>query len=61
MSGVTRPAFLVVDDDRDVVAALAEALNRRFGADYQIIAESSPERGCPFWNGCVTVMSRSPS
>jgi thioredoxin reductase (NADPH) len=45
MSGITRPAFLVVDDDRDVVAALEEALDRRFGADYRIIAESSPERG----------------
>ena len=45
MNGVTRPAFLVVDDDRDVVAALEEALVRRFGADYRIIAESLPERG----------------
>jgi thioredoxin reductase (NADPH) len=45
MSGATRPAFLVVDDDIEIAAALEEALNRRFGADYEIIAESSPERG----------------
>jgi DNA-binding NtrC family response regulator len=45
MSGTTRPAFLVVDDDIHVAAALEEALNRRFGADYKIIAASSPKRG----------------
>ncbi len=46
MSGTTWPAFLVVvDDDSDVVAPAGAALNRRVGADYQIIAESSPERG----------------
>src|SRR5215813_6170119 len=45
MSGEARPAFLIVDDDPEAVAALEEALNRRLAADYQIIAESSPERG----------------
>jgi thioredoxin reductase (NADPH) len=45
MSGATQPAFLVVDDDIEIAAALEKALNRRFGADYKIIAERSPERG----------------
>jgi thioredoxin reductase (NADPH) len=40
-----RPAFLVVDDDSHAAAALKRALSRRLGADYQIIAESSPEAG----------------
>ena len=44
-AGAARPVFLVVDDERDAVAALARALNRRLRADYQIITECSPERG----------------
>jgi CheY-like chemotaxis protein len=45
MNRTTKLTFLVVDDDIEIAAALEEALNRRFGADYKIIAESSPERG----------------
>ncbi len=45
MRQLTRPAFLVVDDDSHAAAALKRALDRRFGADYQIITEGSPEAG----------------
>ena len=40
---MTRPVLVVVDDDSDVLAALHAALARRYGADYQILAERSPE------------------
>ncbi len=40
---MTRPVLVVVDDDSDVLAALQAALARRYGADYQILAERSPE------------------
>jgi len=40
---MTRPVLVVVDDDSDVLAALQAALARRYGADYQILAERSAE------------------
>ncbi len=40
---MTRPVLVVVDDDSDVLAALHAALARRYGADYQILAERSAE------------------
>jgi len=40
---MTQPVLVVVDDDSDVLAALQAALARRYGADYQILAERSPE------------------
>jgi thioredoxin reductase (NADPH) len=36
------PVLLVVDEDRAVLEALAGDLGRRFGSDYQILAERSP-------------------
>ncbi len=42
---MARPVVLVVDDDGDVLAALEAALARRFGTDYQILAERSPAAG----------------
>jgi thioredoxin reductase (NADPH) len=45
MSRPDRPAFLVVDDDSTAVAALEQALSRRFGADYETIRTCSPEHG----------------
>jgi thioredoxin reductase (NADPH) len=39
---MTQPVVLVVDDDGDVLAALQAALVKRYGADYQILAERSP-------------------
>ena len=39
---MTRPALVVVYDDPEVLAALEQALLRRFGADYQIIAADTP-------------------
>ncbi len=39
---MTRPALVVVYDDREVLAALEQALLRRFGADYQIVAADTP-------------------
>jgi thioredoxin reductase (NADPH) len=45
MNGATRPVFLLVQEDREALDALRRALERRLGADYQIVAETQPERG----------------
>jgi thioredoxin reductase (NADPH) len=37
-----RPLFFLVDDDAARLEALAGELRRRFGADYQVLAERSP-------------------
>jgi thioredoxin reductase (NADPH) len=34
--------LLVVDDDAQALAALEQALDKRYGADYQVRAEPSP-------------------
>jgi thioredoxin reductase (NADPH) len=39
---MAKPALVVVHDDRDVLAALEQALQRRFGADYRILAIDAP-------------------
>ena len=36
------PVLFLVDEDRPALEALAADLGRRFGADYQILAEPSP-------------------
>jgi thioredoxin reductase (NADPH) len=36
------PVLLIVDDDAQALAALEQALQRRYGADYQLRAERSP-------------------
>jgi thioredoxin reductase (NADPH) len=48
---VERPAFVVIDDDDATVVALAQALRRRFGADYQIHTEQSARR-------CLALLDR---
>ncbi|WP_373048590.1 FAD-dependent oxidoreductase [Vulgatibacter sp.] len=40
---IDRPAILVVDDDSKELSALVEALARRFGGDYRIVAHFTPE------------------
>ncbi|HUB40454.1 MAG TPA: FAD-dependent oxidoreductase [Streptosporangiaceae bacterium] len=45
MNGANRPVILLVEDDREALEALRQALARRLGADYQIVAETEPERG----------------
>ncbi|HXB46515.1 MAG TPA: FAD-dependent oxidoreductase [Streptosporangiaceae bacterium] len=45
MNEAARPAFLLVDEEREALDALWRALKRRLGADYQIVAETQPERG----------------
>jgi thioredoxin reductase (NADPH) len=42
---MTQPVVLAVDDDSDVLAALEQALHKRYGADYQILVERSPAAG----------------
>jgi thioredoxin reductase (NADPH) len=39
---MTKPILFVVDDDREALASVATALERRFGADYQIWTEECP-------------------
>src|SRR5215218_8472960 len=39
---MTQPVLVAVADDGEVLAALQAALRRRFGADYQVLAERSP-------------------
>jgi hypothetical protein len=56
---MTQPVLLAVADDPDVLAALQAALARRFGADYQILAERSPQRRYRRWSGCVLGTWRS--
>ncbi|HVJ21639.1 MAG TPA: FAD-dependent oxidoreductase [Polyangiaceae bacterium] len=36
-----RPVILVVDDDHDALTPLREALTRRYGSDYRVVARSS--------------------
>jgi thioredoxin reductase (NADPH) len=45
MDAATRPVFLLVEEDPEALDALRQALERRLGADYQIVAETQPERG----------------
>jgi thioredoxin reductase (NADPH) len=40
---MTRPVLVAVDDDSDVLAALQAALTKRYAADYQVLAERSPQ------------------
>ncbi len=40
-----RPVIVIVDDDAEALATIARDLERRFGRDYRIVAESSPETG----------------
>src|SRR3989442_2520453 len=39
---MTEPILFVVDDDPATLEALAAVLERRFGADYRILADASP-------------------
>jgi thioredoxin reductase (NADPH) len=41
---VDKPVFFLVEDEEAVLEALAGDLSRRFGADYRILGERSPER-----------------
>lgn len=45
MNGPSKPVFLLVGEDRAGLGALRRALQRRLGADYQILAETEAERG----------------
>jgi thioredoxin reductase (NADPH) len=40
--GVARPALTVVLDDPGALAVATRALERRFGADYQVVAADTP-------------------
>ena len=39
---MTSPVLLVVDDDAQAMAALEQALHRRYGADDRVVAEQFP-------------------
>ena len=36
------PVLFVVDHDPEILKCIAEALERRFGADYQVLTDCSP-------------------
>lgn len=39
---MSEPILFLLDDDPEVLAALAGALERRFGADYRVLTDRSP-------------------
>src|SRR5918996_1687554 len=41
----SNPAILITDDDAEGRSSLWQALNHRFGADYQVLAAASVEEG----------------
>jgi len=43
-SDVGRPIFFLVNDQEQALRELAGELDRRFGADYQILSEQSPDK-----------------
>jgi len=45
MQGATGPVLFLADQDRVALEELRRALERRLGADYQIVAEAQPEGG----------------
>lgn len=45
MSGAAPPVLLLIGHDSGELGALRAALDRRFGADYRVVAETAPERG----------------
>jgi thioredoxin reductase (NADPH) len=40
---MAQPIILIVDDDVEALRKLADALNRRYAADYEIVADHTPE------------------
>jgi thioredoxin reductase (NADPH) len=42
---MTAPILFVIDDDPQELATLEDVLKRRYGADYRVITERSPEAG----------------
>jgi thioredoxin reductase (NADPH) len=42
---MTDPGLLVIDSDQLELATFERALRRRYGADYRVMAERSPEAG----------------
>ena len=42
---MTEPVLLVIDDDSQELAAFERVLRRRYGADYRVMTECSPEAG----------------
>ena len=50
MKGANRPVLLLVDEDSEALEVLRRALERRLGADYQIVAEAQPEGGLSVLN-----------
>ena len=46
-----RPILMALVDRSEVLEALRQDLTRRYGADYDVIAETSTTIGLEFWNG----------
>lgn len=43
MSMQTRPYIIIAEDEPEALAALTDALTRRYGADYRVVSHLSPE------------------
>ncbi len=41
----TNPVLVAIDDDPDALARIEQELLKRYGADYRVVCESSPETG----------------
>jgi aromatic ring-cleaving dioxygenase len=48
-----KPVILVVDDSDDDLALLRRELNKRYGEDYEVIAESQPQQALQTLKGLV--------
>lgn len=49
-----RPVILLVDDDSATLQTLADAINRRYGADYTVVSERSPAEALRRVDGVIT-------
>lgn len=52
MTEPSAPVILAVDDERPSLAGIEAALSRRFGSDYDVVSDTSPEPACSSSRTC---------